>query len=114
MKEIKAYIRIRVVHDVVDALERAGFCCVTVIDVSALDLLADPKTSKYSLEYIEKYSTVVKLELACKNEDVETVENIIKRSARTHQPGDGIILVSSIDRAIKIRTGEEGAQILQS
>lgn len=114
MKEIKAYVRRSLVHEVVDALERAGFECMSVLDVPGLGLLADPEKFKYSTEFIKPYSTVVKIELACKDEDVDRAVEIIKCTGRTHQPGDGIILVSPVDRAVKIRTGEEGKHILQA
>ena len=56
MKEIKAYVRIDIVQEVVGALERAGFSSMTIFDVSALGNLADAAKSKYSMEFIEKYS----------------------------------------------------------
>jgi nitrogen regulatory protein P-II 1 len=113
MKEIKAFVRRSHIQEVVDALENAGFNCMSVLDVPGLGLLSDPKKFKYSSEFI-KYSTVVKIELACKNEDVDRAVEIIKTTARTQHAGDGIILVSPVDRAIKIRTGEEGKHILQA
>lgn len=114
MKEIKAYIRIRMAHDVVDALERAGYCCLTVIDVSALGTLADPDASRYSVEFVKKYSKVAKIELICRDDDVDRVVEIIEKFGCTHQPGDGIIFVAPIECATKIRTGEKGESILQA
>lgn len=113
MKEIKAYIRRSHIQDVVDALESAGFNCMSVFDVPGLGLLADPEKFKYSTEFVKPYSTVVKIELACKSEDVDRAVEIIMATARTQHAGDGIILVSPVDRAVKIRTGDEGKHILQ-
>jgi nitrogen regulatory protein P-II 1 len=81
MKEIKAYVRRSHIQDVVNALELAGFNCMSVLDVPGLGLLSDPEAFKYSTEFVKPYSTVVKIELACKNEDVDKAVEIIKASA---------------------------------
>ena len=114
MKEIKAYVRRSHIQDVVAALVHAGFNCMSVLDVPGLGLLSDPDAFKYSTEFVKPYSTVVKIELACKNEDADSAVEIIKATARTQHAGDGIILVAPVDRAVKIRTGEEGKHILQA
>ncbi|NIR51719.1 P-II family nitrogen regulator [candidate division KSB1 bacterium] len=114
MKEVKAYVRIRMVDQVVRALEEAGFDRMTIIDVSALGKLADEKEAKYSIEFVEKHSKMAKIELACKDRDVDQVVETIQKNACTHQPGDGIIFVAPVERAVKIRTCEEGEQILQA
>jgi nitrogen regulatory protein P-II 1 len=113
MKEIKAYVNISVLQDVVAELKRAGFCCMTIIDVAGLGGLIDPKDWKYSLQFVEKTSKVAKLELVCSEADADKVVDIIKKHGRTNQAGDGIIYVSPVVRAVKIRTGEEGQEILQ-
>lgn len=114
MKEIKAYVRRSNIREIVDELEQAGFNCISVMDVPGLGLLADPHAFKYSTEFMKPYSTVVKIEMGCKNEDVDRAVEIIKAHGRTQEPGDGIILISPVDRAVKIRTGEEGKHILQA
>ncbi|MEX1138687.1 MAG: P-II family nitrogen regulator [Bacteroidota bacterium] len=112
MKELKAYVRVNVLNDVVHVLERAGFKSMTIIDVSALGNLADPEKSEYSLEFVEKYSKMAKIEMVCRDEDVEKALDIIKKRGCTHQHGDGIVFVSDVVRAVKLRTGEEGDGVL--
>ncbi len=114
MKEIKAYVRVRLVEKVVRALEEAGFCCMTVIDVSALGHLADARESRYSIEFVEKYSKMAKIELVCREENVDRALQVIQKAGCTHQAGDGIIFVAPVERAVKIRTGEEGRGILEA
>lgn len=114
MKEIKAYVRIKRLDDVVRALEDAGFTRMTIIDVSALGKLADSKEAKYSIEFVEKYSKMAKIELVCKDQDVDAAVVTIQKGGCTHQHGDGIIFVAPVERAVRIRTGEEDEQILQS
>ncbi len=113
MKEIKAYVRMSIVHKVIDALKRKGYCCMTVIDVSGIGQFIDKRNWKYSMEYIEKMSKMAKIELVCRDEVADEVVKIIQEYGCTHQRGDGIIFVSSIERAVKIRTGEEGEEIVQ-
>ncbi len=113
-KEIKAYVRVNEVQIIVSTLEGAGFCCITIIDVSGLGNLADPYGAKYSMEFIEKYSKMARIELMCRNENEDTIVHIIQRKGCTHQSGDGIIFVLPVDRAMKIKTAEEGDQILQT
>jgi len=114
VKEIKAYVRVRILERVVSALEEAGFCCMTIIDVSALGYLADKKESKYSIKFVEKYSKMAKIEMVCRDDQVDKAINVIKEHGCTHQSGDGIIFVAEVDRAVKIRTGAEGESILQN
>ncbi len=113
MKEIKAFVRTSTVQKVVWALEEAGFRSMTVIDVSALGSLADSEKARLSIEFIERYSKLAKIELVCKDSDADRVVKIIQQNACTHQHGDGIIFVSPVERAVKIRTCDEGEQVLQ-
>lgn len=114
MKEIKAYVKISVVEDVVAALKEAGFRCMSIIDVSGLGNLRDPEQSKYSMEFVQKMSKLAKIELACKDDVVDKAVDIIKKRGCTHQAGDGIIFVYPVERAVKIKTGEEGENVLQT
>ena len=113
MKEIKTYIRPERVDNVVRALEEAGFCCMTIVNVAGLGEFADPEKAKYSFEFVEKYTKNIKIELVCNDEQVDKAVDAIIKGGRTQKSGDGIIFVSPIDRSVKIRTGEEGTDILQ-
>lgn len=85
---------------------------MTVIDVSTLSKWADPVSSKLSMEYCEKYSTNVKIELVCDDSDAEKFINIILVKARIGQKGDGKIFVSDIADAIRIRTKKHGSDAI--
>ncbi len=112
MKEIKAYIRCQKAEEVIDALEKIGIEGITLIDVMGVGRLADPQTAKYSIKCVEKYSEVGKLEVVCSDEDVHKIVETIRKQAYTGMKGDGIIFVSSVDMAIKIRTGAVGEEAL--
>ncbi|RMD93185.1 MAG: P-II family nitrogen regulator [Calditrichaeota bacterium] len=112
VKEIKAYIRCEKAEEVVHALEDAGVSGVTLIDVMAVGPNIDPKNYKYSIECVEKYQKVAKLEIICTDEEADQFVKVLRESAYTGMHGDGIISVSEIERLVKIRTGTEGPEAL--
>ncbi|MFQ6675552.1 MAG: P-II family nitrogen regulator [Fidelibacterota bacterium] len=114
MKEIKAYIKCSKVENVINGLHRIGVENLTVIDVMALGSgMIDPRQIKYSIECVEKYSDVAKLEITCSDRDVDEIVEIIRSRAYSGEKGDGVIFVLNVDRAVKIRTGETGDEFLQ-
>jgi len=114
MKEIKAYIRCTKVDEVISALKENGIENMTVIDVMALGKgLFDPEHYKYSIECVEKYSKIAKLEIISRDKDSDHIVNVIRSSAYSGERGDGLIIVNQIEHAIKIRTGEKGIEAIQ-
>ena len=69
MKEVKAYLRCQKVEEVIEALDRTGVNGITLIDVMGLGAMADPHASEYSIESVERYSDVPKLEVVCRDQD---------------------------------------------
>lgn len=104
MKEIKAFIKPKRVKVVVKALRNVGFESVTLFKGEGTGAYKDPDASP-SLTYHFTDSPVVKLELVCQNEEVEKAVQLIIGKAKTPEPGDGIIYVSEIDDAYRIKTG---------
>ena len=113
MKEIKAFIRTEKAEETVHILEKAGIYDLIVIDVMALGKRTDPNDLKFSMELVEKYTKVAKLELVCMDDRVHEIVEILRRSAYTGRSGDGIIYVSPVEMAIKIRTGAVGESGLE-
>jgi nitrogen regulatory protein PII len=112
MKEIKAYIRCQKAEEVLDALDDIGIADITLIDVMGVGVLADPKTAKYSIKCVEKYSDVAKLEVVCKDSDEQKIVDTIQKKAYSGMKGDGMIFVSPVDMAVKIRTGAQNEKAL--
>lgn len=112
MKEIKAYIRCEKAEAVIAALEEVGIKGITLINVMGLGELADPHKARYSFECVEKYSKVAKLEVVCRDRDASQIVQTIRQVAYTWLPGDGIIFVSPVEEAIKIRNGVTGEEAL--
>ena len=112
MKEIKAYIRCQKAEEVIAALEELGIGGMTLIDVMGVGQLADPNTAKYSVKCVEKYSDVAKLEVVCKDSEVQKIVETIQEKAYSGMKGDGIVFVSTVDMAVKIRTGDQNEKAL--
>ena len=111
MKEIKAYIRTSKVETVLQNLHDIGIDALTIIDVMALGRgMMDPKQYKYSVECVDRYSKIAKIEIVCTDEDLEDITEVIRSCAYS---GDGLIFISDVSQAIKIRTGETGSRFLQ-
>ncbi|MEJ2637753.1 MAG: P-II family nitrogen regulator [Calditrichia bacterium] len=109
---MKAYIRCQKAEIVIEALESLGIKGITLIDVMGVGQLADPRSAKYSVACVEKYSEVGKLEVVCRDVDVRKVVETIREKAYTGLKGDGIIFVSPVEMAVKIRTGAADAEAL--
>ena len=112
MKEIKAYVRCEKADEVVHELERAGVNGLTLIDVMAVGKNIDERTAKYSLQCVEKFQKVAKIEVICSDEEVDRFVEVLRKAAYTGMKGDGLIAVSDVERVVKIRTGEENLAAL--
>ena len=112
MREIKVYLRKEKVDEVVRALQAAGVQHMTVTHVQALGSGVDPEQYHISAETGTLYSEQVQLELVCQEADVDVLVPVIEANARTGEPGDGIVFVSPVDRAVKIRSGVEGREAI--
>jgi nitrogen regulatory protein P-II 1 len=107
MKEIKAYIRKEQAEIILRKLEMAGVTGMTVLDANALSQWADQESFSYSIDLVQKYSTVVKIELVCNDDQEDKLVEVIKKYGYTGRSGDGWIFVSGVERAVRVRTGEE-------
>jgi len=109
MKLIKAYIRPRKVEEVYGALNKSGFCCMTFVKCEGTGQYSDQEKVHISESYpFADASPVVKMEILVSNEHIEQVIDLIRENSRTGYKGDGMILVSPVDEAFKVRTDEKG------
>ncbi len=114
MKEIKAYVRRSKMDGIVHGLKSIGVEAMSVIPVEGIGALADPEASELSLNYVTNYTMVYKLEIVCRESDEQVIVETLVELARTGDKGDGVIFISNIERAIKIRSGDEGEFTLDS
>jgi nitrogen regulatory protein P-II 1 len=113
MKLIKAYIRHRKCDNVYKTLKNAGFCCMTMVECEGTGMYSDHEKEHISTKYpfADSYR-VVKLEILIDEKDVQRIVQLIRESGRTGYNGDGMILVSPVDTAYKVRTDEEGFRVI--
>ena len=113
MKEVKAFIRCRKAEDVIATLEESSISDITLIDVMGLGQdLVNPDKAKYSIKCVNKYSEVAKVEIVCRDEEVHKIVETIQEKAYTGMKGDGMIYISPVEMAVKIRTGAVGEEAL--
>ena len=112
MKEIKAIVRTDRVQAVVKALDRAGVARLLICHVHSLGAGVDPEDFRVSFEEGATYTEKCKVEVVCGDDAADDVVDVIAEAARTGQPGDGIIIVSAVERVTNVRTGDEGALAL--
>jgi len=112
MKEIKAFVRIERIDPIIHALKAVGIQHMSITHARAIGRSIDTSDTRVSLELGSRYEDMVKLEIVCHEDRAEELIAIIEREAHTGSPGDGIIYVSSVDMAVRIRTGERDRDAL--
>jgi nitrogen regulatory protein P-II 1 len=112
VKEIKAFVRSSVIDKVVKGLEAAGAPGITVCRVHGVGYGYEPEHFSLAPRDVAHAPQVVKVEVVCASKDAGRLARMIVEAARTGLPGDGIVFVAPVERAIKIRTGQEGSEAL--
>ena len=112
MKKIEAIFRPAKLDDVRNALEKIGLPGVTILQVEGHGRQKGITQQWRGKEVKVSLLTKVKIEIVVKDEAVEAVTAAIIKAAKTGEIGDGKIFVSTVDNAIRIRTGERGITAL--
>lgn len=99
-------------EEVYKALRAKGHCCITVFRGEGAGQFTDPEKSHGSLDFPAMHSKVVKIEIAAVEEDVSSIIEILQKTASTGSRGDGIIFVTPIGEIVRIRDGEQGAEVV--
>ena len=112
MKKIEAYIRHEAFEPIRTELVERGFPSLSILEA---------KGSGRQKGIVEQYrgSTLtvnvrpkIKVEVVVEDKDKGIVVETILKHARTGEVGDGKIFVLPVEEAIRIRTGEEGEEVL--
>ena len=112
MKKIEAIIKPFKLDDVREALAEIGINGMTVSEVKGFGRQKGHTELYRGAEYVVDFLPKVKIEAAIKTELVDQVIEAIEKSASTGKIGDGKIFVFDLEQAIRIRTGESGAEAL--
>ncbi len=112
MKKVEAIIKpfkLEDVKETINALELTG---MTVSEVKGYGRQQGHSELYRGAEYVVDFLPKIKVEIAVKEEDLDRLLEALTNAARTGKIGDGKIFVSSIEKAIRIRTGEEDDEAL--
>jgi nitrogen regulatory protein P-II 2 len=112
MKLVTAIIKPFKLDDVREALSSIGVQGITVTEVKGFGRQKGHTELYRGAEYVVDFLPKVKLEVAVQDDLVKKVIEAIEKSANTGKIGDGKIFVFDLKEAIRIRTGETGADAL--
>jgi len=112
MKRIEAIIKPYKLDDVKEALVDIGVVGMTISEVKGYGRQQGHSELYRGAEYIVEFIPKVKLDLIVEGKDVQSAVEAITNAAKTGKIGDGKIFVSSIEKTIRIRTGEEDEEAI--
>ncbi|HAJ83781.1 MAG: P-II family nitrogen regulator [Planktomarina sp.] len=108
MKKIDAIIKPFKLDEVKEALQDIGVQGLSVVEVKGFGRQKGHTELYRGAEYVVDFLPKVKIEVVLVDNMVETAIEAITNAARTDKIGDGKIFVSTVEQAIRIRTGETG------
>jgi nitrogen regulatory protein P-II 1 len=112
VKKIEAIIKPFKLDEVKEALQDIGIQGLSVIEVKGFGRQKGHTELYRGAEYVVDFLPKVKIEVALDDDQVEPAIAAIIDAAKTDKIGDGKIFVSTIEQAIRIRTGESGSEAL--
>ena len=112
MKKIEAIIKPFKLDEVKEALHEVGVSGITVTEAKGFGRQKGHTELYRGAEYVIDFLPKVKIEVVVEDSLVDNVVEAIAESARTGRIGDGKIFVLDIEQAVRIRTGDRGADAI--
>ena len=112
MKKIETIIKPFKLDEVKEALHEVGVKGLTVIEAKGFGRQKGHTELYRGAEYVVDFLPKVKIEVVVDDNMLESAVEAIQQAAYTGRIGDGKIFVSTIEEAIRIRTGEKGAEAI--
>ena len=112
MKKIEAIIKPFKLDEVKEALQDVGVQGLSVIEVKGFGRQKGHTELYRGAEYVVDFLPKVKIDVVLDDDQVDAAIDAIVNAAKTDKIGDGKIFVSSVEQAIRIRTGEAGSDAL--
>ena len=109
MKKIEAIIKPFKLDEVKEALHDVGIQGITVLEAKGFGRQKGHTELYRGAEYVVDFLPKVKIEVVIDDAMAERVVDAIQNAAETGRIGDGKIFISTVDEAIRIRTGERGS-----
>lgn len=108
MKKIEAIIKPFKLDEVKEALQEIGLQGITVIEAKGFGRQKGHTELYRGAEYVVDFLPKVKIEVVLSDEMLDKAVEAIQKAAKTGRIGDGKIFISTVEDAIRIRTGESG------
>ncbi|HVE38352.1 MAG TPA: P-II family nitrogen regulator [Planctomycetota bacterium] len=112
MKKIEVILKPFKMEEVKTALSKAGVQGLTISEIRGFGRQRGHKERYRGSEYTVELVPKVKMEVAVADNSVSSIVEVILKSARTGELGDGKIFVYPLEGAVRIRTGEQGEAAL--
>ena len=112
MKKIEAIVKPFKLDDIREALSEIGITGMTATEVKGFGRQKGHTELYRGAEYVVDFLPKVKIEIVVTNDQAEACIDAITQAARTGKIGDGKIFVTSVDRVVRIRTGEEDEEAI--
>jgi nitrogen regulatory protein PII len=112
MKLVMAIFKPFKLDEVRDALTGLGIQGLTVSEVKGFGRQKGQTEIYRGAEYAVSFLPKVKIEVVVEDAQVEGVVDAVRKAAGTGKIGDGKIFVTPVEQAVRIRTGESGAEAL--
>ena len=112
MKKVEAIIKPFKLDDVKEALQEVGVQGLSVTEVKGFGRQKGHTELYRGAEYVVDFLPKVKVEVVVPDHLADKAIEAIRNAAQTGRIGDGKIFVSTVEQAIRIRTGESGDDAL--
>ena len=112
MKKIEAIIKPFKLDEVKEALQEVGVQGLSVIEVKGFGRQKGHTELYRGAEYIVDFLPKVKIEVVLDDDQLDAAIAAIVDAAKTEKIGDGKIFVSTVEQALRIRTGETGVDAI--
>jgi nitrogen regulatory protein P-II 1 len=112
MKKIEAIIKPFKLDEIKDGLNEIGIQGMTITEVKGFGRQKGHAELYRGAEYVVDFIPKIKVEIIVPDNIVDKVIEVIEKNAKTGKIGDGKIFVSTIEDAVRIRTGQKGEEAI--
>ncbi len=112
MKLITAIIKPFKLEEVRESLDQLGITGMTISEVKGYGRQKGHTELYRGAEYVIDFLPKIKIEVAVRDDQTESIIEVISKTAPSGKIGDGKIFISSLEKVIRIRTGELNEEAL--